>query len=349
MGRAQQPTQSRQIPINGGGYVPPPVQVKRQPFVMDNIKVIILAVVLLALFAVGLAMKIPILLWIYVALAVAGIALLWVRPGVESNRKISFTIIFAALAVVAVVSAMPRPNSGGQDGAPSAPASQTTSPANAVVDPRTGQAITTVEELPTDSPAPAKEDNSATERLELFFNYWAGNKEDDMLTLCSPAWRSNQDNPSSALFGLKANRTPLDYYVEKISGTSDDTSRTVTVVSTMDRNNGKDPVKYRLSVLMVKEGDEWYVDPQSLKTYESAETPDPESVTATPTKEPEYSPSTVLYYNPDGGSQYHLDQNCKSTHARYLPFKGHFTYAEINNDAYKNLQPCNVCGAPLRP
>ena len=157
------------------------------------------------------------------------------------------------------------------------------------------------------------------------------------------------DNPKTALFGLLANRTPLDYTVEKISGTVDDTSRTVTVTSTIDRNNGKDPVKYRLGVLMVKEDGQWYVDPKSLKTYENAETPDPAlEPTPTPTQEPAASPNTVLYYNPDGGSMYHADPNCKSVHAKYLPLKGHFTYAEVNDGKYAELYPCNVCAAPLR-
>ena len=95
---------------------------------------------------------------------------------------------------------------------------------------------------------------------------------------------------------------------------------------------------------------QWYVDPQSLKTYETAETQDPATIaTPTPTATPPTSASTVLYYNPDGGTKYHLDQNCKSTHAKYLPLKGHFKYSEINDKKYKDLEPCNVCAAPLRP
>jgi hypothetical protein len=144
-----------------------------------------------------------------------------------------------------------------------------------------------------------------------------------------------------------ANRTPKDYAVESVSGTEYDTSRTVTVVSTMDRNNGKDPVKYRLSIIMVNEGDEWYVDPQSLQTYEAADTPDP-SITETPspTETPAIYPDTVLYYNPSGGEYYHLDQNCKRINERYLPLQGHFKYSELTNDKYSKLKPCAICGAP---
>ena len=56
----------------------------------------------------------------------------------------------------------------------------------------------------------------------------------------------------------------------------------------------------------------------------------------------------VLYYNPDGGSRYHVDMNCPSTNPKYLPFKGQFRYSEVNDDAYIQLMPCNVCNAPLR-
>ena len=59
-------------------------------------------------------------------------------------------------------------------------------------------------------------------------------------------------------------------------------------------------------------------------------------------------PNVVLYYNPNGGTQYHLDQNCKSAHTKYLPFKGTFTYGQINDAPYADLIPCSVCGAPLR-
>ena len=118
---------------------------------------------------------------------------------------------------------------------------------------------------------------------------------------------------------------------------------------TLDRNNGKDPVKYRMTIMMVKESQQWYIDPQSLKSYEAAETTDPASAaTPEPTETPGTASNTILYYNPDGGTKYHSDPNCKSIHAKYLPLKGTFTYAQINDDTYKDLKPCNVCNAPLR-
>ena len=365
MGRNQppaQPNQNRQIPLNGSGYIPPAGQGGKRPFVFDDIKLILLSVLLLALFIVGLAMKLPALLWVFAALSAGSIALFWIRPLIARNKRLCFTIVFALLALVAVLSAsgvLGGSPSGGRGADPTAtpPVSQpygtgsgTSSGAGVVVDPQTGEVISSVQQ-PTNTPMAATEanDTATTDRLESFFRFWSTNMVDEMLTLCLPSWQSEEDNPKAALFGLMANRTPVDYMVERVSGTVDDTSRTVTVVSTMDRNNGKDPVKYRLSVLMSKEGDVWYVDPRSLKTYEAAETQDPATLpTPTPTLVPAAIPSTVLYYNPDGGTKYHLDQNCKSTHAKYLPMKGHFTYAEVNDPKYASLSPCNVCAAPLR-
>ena len=361
MGRNQQPQQSQQIPLNGGGYVPQQMPVRKAPFVFNDGLLILLSAVLLALFAVGLFVpQAGMMLWLFLGLAAVSIVLFWARPLLANNKRLSFTIIFAALGLVAalrVTNLLPAaggPSGGGTAAPTAASAPETAAPAfggsGTVIDPQTGAVISAVSlEQVAATTTPEVSDTETTDRLELFFRYWSANMQDEMLTLCAPSWQSSADNPKSALFYLLANRKPIDYTVEKVSGTSEDTSRTVTVTSTIDRNNGKDPVKYRLSVLMVKEGGVWYVDPQSLKTYEEADTPDPAiQATPAPTKAPAANANTVLYYNPDGGTKYHLDQNCKSTHAKYLPMKGHFTYAEINDAKYKNLSPCNVCAAPLR-
>lgn len=124
-------------------------------------------------------------------------------------------------------------------------------------------------------------------------------------------------------------------------------SRTVTVVANIDKQNAQDPVKYRFSVIMLKENDIWYVDPKSLTTSEAQDTPTP-TPTSTPAPTQEVSANTVLYYNTDGGSYYHADPNCKRVAEEYLPLKGTFTYSQINDDPYSKLQPCNICNAPLR-
>ena len=55
-----------------------------------------------------------------------------------------------------------------------------------------------------------------------------------------------------------------------------------------------------------------------------------------------------LYRNPDGGSNYHTDQNCPGVRDKFLPLTGDFTYGDLDSDAFKKLTPCAYCAAPQR-
>lgn len=63
--------------------------------------------------------------------------------------------------------------------------------------------------------------------------------------------------------------------------------------------------------------------------------------------EPELpEPDMQLYRNPNGGSNYHIDENCPGVKAQYLPLTGDLTYADLDRDEFKKLTPCVYCGAP---
>ncbi len=358
MGRSpQMPTGSQpeingQVPLNGGGYVPQPVPVRKTPFVLTDIYLLIISAALLCLFALGMWSGIGALKWVFLILAVGMTALLWIKPMTDKNKRLCFTIVFAVLALVTVIRVVTEIQGPGQTDQTKTPATATAS-ASGQADPGQNSVPAALEVSPSPSVTNTPEPNAdyeVLERLRTFFDYWALNRQEDMLTLCSPTWASKEENPKNALFILLRNRTPKNYKEENISGTSNDLSRTVTIVSEMDRNNGKDPVKYRMNIMMDKEADGlWYVNPTSLLSYDDADTPDP-SVTDTPapTATPAVNGNTPLYYNPSGGEYYHLDQNCKRIAEKFLPLQGKFTYAELNNDKYKKLKPCAICGAPYR-
>ena len=340
-----------QVPLNGGGYVPQPVPVRKQPFVLTDVWLLLLSAVLLCLFALGMWV-ISSAKWAFLILAAGSIAMLWIKPMTENNKRLCFSIVFALLVLVTIFQIIPH--NGISD-----PTNMSTSGSDTNVvsvsgqpeEDKTGTKSTQDTAAPavTNTPEP-NADYEVLSRLRSFFDFWSMNRQDDMLTLCSPSWASKEDNPKTALFALLRNRTPLNMVEENISGTSNDLSRTVTVVSEMDRNNGKPTVKYRMNIMMDKETDGlWYVNPKSLLSYDDADTPDP-SITDTPapTETPAVYPNTVLYYNPGKGEYYHLDQNCKRIAEKYLPLQGHFTFAEINDEKYKKLKPCAVCGAPYR-
>ncbi len=62
---------------------------------------------------------------------------------------------------------------------------------------------------------------------------------------------------------------------------------------------------------------------------------------------PPPDPATSLYYNPEGGKNYHLDQRCSGVKDRFLPLTG-FLYGELNNPPYDKLTPCKTCQPPER-
>ncbi|MDO5436551.1 MAG: hypothetical protein Q4G19_09300, partial [Clostridia bacterium] len=346
---------SRQIPLNGGGYVPDQKPLRKKPFVFDAMKLAILCGVLAVLFAAGMLTGIAALKWIFIAGAVGSVALFWIRPLITGSSRICYSAVFGVLALVALVSLL-APGKTSADQLPADNGTQKAQTQNAgslvTAGPGGNESVTVVNGSSVTTPPP--EDNSqemneeAIAQLQSFFYFWSANKLDEMLTLCLPSWQTSVSNPKQALFGdILVNRTPLDYRVDSISGTKDDMSRTVTVTTNISRNNAKEPITYRMSVIMTRENNTWYVDPRSLMTYEASGTATP-SPTPGPTATPQASASTVLYYNPNGGTKYHLDQNCRSTHSKYLPMSGKFTYSQVNDDPYSKLSPCNVCAAPLR-
>ncbi|MCL1855476.1 MAG: L,D-transpeptidase, partial [Clostridia bacterium] len=57
---------------------------------------------------------------------------------------------------------------------------------------------------------------------------------------------------------------------------------------------------------------------------------------------PPPDPALPVYYNPDGGKNYHLNQYCPYVKNRFLPLTG-FMYGELNFEPYDRLTPCATC------
>ena len=51
---------------------------------------------------------------------------------------------------------------------------------------------------------------------------------------------------------------------------------------------------------------------------------------------------TPLYYNPNGGQNYHAVANCPGVRKKYLPLTA-FTYGELETGSYAKLTPCPYC------
>ena len=354
MGRNPQPAffpnqDAGQVPLNGGGYVPQKVPVRKMPFELPDLWLLIISAVLLILFALGMfASGMSFMKWVFIVLAAGASAALWIRPMTDTNKRLCFTVVFGLLVLVSIIGVLT-----GGTGAKRTAAQQSAVTQAGAPDPTqvpedylpAVQAAVQAQAAPTQQPT---QDMLLGERAKLFLKYWSTNNYDEMLKLCSPNWISQQDDARQKLFQTLGIRTPVgEAQPESVSGTEFDTSRTVYINTEMSHNDGRDENSwYKLPVMMVKENDIWYIQPESLRSNVPTVTPAMPTISPPPT--PTVKADTPLYYNPNGGSYYHIDPYCKAADKKLLPFQGVFTYAELNNPPYNQLERCNVCGAPFK-
>lgn len=350
-----------QQPMNGG-YPRPPyggsdgslpaAPTPKQPMDTDQwLKILLFAVLpMLLIPCLFVSSAFDLLRYLFITLTVVTQSVLWYRQSFTSTMRTVITITYVVLCIVVIALLL---------GGNRKDATQTGAGLNAGQP--TAEPLSSAEAAPlaaqaTPSPVEDVGESEAELRLSTFMDYWQMNQIEDMVNLVQPSWSTVQDNAASALFKVISNRTPQEYTIEGISGTSADSSRTVTMSAFISKNNGKDAVRYRFMILMVRESGEWFVDPNSLATNDVAtETP-----TLAPGKEtilqslaprmtvtPIPDPSTKLYYNANGGKYYHADPNCSAVNPKFLPMAS-FLYEELDDAPYSSLQPCLKCGAPTQ-
>lgn len=335
----------------------PPGKRNRLPVNIDNWLKMLLYIILPVAFVLCIALpsEFNILRYLFMTICAASVGMLWYRQSFGLSLRAGITVGYGLMCIVVLVVMLSGSNSDIQ-GNPNI----TAQPTPVITDePSSGALGYAPDQAPVTTPpaetAPA--DTEAGQRLAAFMDNWKVNQVENMLGYVMPSWRQSQTDPAAALFIIISNRTPLEYEIEAISGSSNDTSRSITMNATIDKNNGNDPVRYRFVILMDKEDGDWYVDPNSLSTNdidEAEETIVPDDLAAMFTMAPRMTvtpippDSTLLYYNANGGKYYHADPECSSVNAKYLPMAS-FTYGEINNSPYSELQPCLKCNAPTRP
>lgn len=337
-----------------------PARKQREPINADMMWTLLLFAILPILFIPCLFVpsSLDFLRYLFMALCVCGLGGMWYRQMYTPSTRLIVSVVYVALSIVTIAMML--------QGAPDATqtSANALAPPNTVqqtIDPNAQAAVPApTEAQPTPEPT-VSGPSEAQQRLTLFMELWRSNQTADMVSLVQPTWASAQEAPATSLFTLLANRTATEYAIEEVSGSDADNSRTITMTATIDKNNGKSPSIYRFMIIMVKEGGQWYVDPNSLATNDSI-TPDDENVvnssnqsgavTSAPrtTVTPVPPGSTMLYYNEDGGRLYHADSNCPSVSADYRPLTGTFAYSDlVSVKSEKNLTPCLQCNAPVNP
>ncbi len=344
-----QPSQPNYPRHTYSGYVSVPAP-KRGGDTLRLVASVVILGVLPVLFILALVLGYPVLKWIAFGLTLVALGVMWLREIVSPNTRLMLTLVYGAMAVVALVSALSGTAPDSQNPAVNPQSPGISSQGNIGNQGQTGNNINLPQpetEAPaTDTPEPVHAvDTSTEDQLLAFLAMWSRNDLNGMLSLTAPSWRREQKNATESLFYIQATRVISDYECTGINGTPNDTTRTATVKGNISRSSSTSVDRYSFRIVMVKEDGEWYVDPRSLESHEKESTEKPVG-NNTPTQPAiaTSNPELVLYYNPDGGNFYHVDQNCESTQKQYLPFKGSFYYKELSS--HSGLKPCDVCGAP---
>ena len=213
--------------------------------------------------------------------------------------------------------------------------------------------VDTPNPAPTPTATPVDDSEECYAQLHSFFTLWKNNAISQMVNLTAPSWRSSikggTDAVTQKLFGeVLTNRTPVSWDFTAITGTSNDIARMVTVRAVINKNNTLGESVYLWKVRMVKEDGVWYVDPATLQSNEQESTATPTNALATQPVLNTSHPDLLIYYNPEGGTYYHIDPNCESLNPKYRPLSGVIKWSQIEDDPYDKLEQCKRCGAPLR-
>lgn len=339
----------------GGGFHVPQEQPRRQAKQRTFVGLqVFMTLVLPVLFVLAMILRYTELHWAFLILSALALLIMWLGHAFVPQARTTMTLIYTALMIVSMAAALwftsplkQNAQQTGQSGGinyselfgSNVTASDVSAFAASGGEQLQGSSVT-----PTATPDPRSE---AQSRLETFMNSWMSLDYDGMLACCTPAWISAQENPQREIFGIRGVNTPVSFNITYVAGSDSDDSRTITMEAVMDRSTGRQ-IKYRYEVLMLRVNGVWYVDPASLSSAteikeEATATP---AYTLMPTNTPD--PGQTLYYNPDGGSYYHADQNCTRIDNKYLPLKGSFLYSQRDEAAYQALQPCSNCNSPGR-
>lgn len=347
------PDGQRVYPMSGrSGFRVQPAAHREIPW--DTIAKVLMFGVLPILFILSMVFAWTAVKWIVLVGAVASIAAMWLRELVTPNARLVLSLLLASAAVVCLVSALATNAADNQNPAQPNQSGQmqqgSTSGNNLDVN---LTATDTPNPSPTPTATPVDDSEECYAQLHSFFTLWKNNAISQMVNLTAPSWRSSikggTDAVTQKLFGeVLTNRTPVSWDFTAITGTSNDIARMVTVRAVINKNNTLGESVYLWKVRMVKEDGVWYVDPATLQSNEQESTATPTNALATQPVLNTSHPDLLIYYNPEGGTYYHIDPNCESLNPKYRPLSGVIKWSQIEDDPYDKLEQCKRCGAPLR-
>ena len=348
-GSQEQATQQGQ-PVQGQGEAQPQ-GLKRHAFLS-----VALSFLLPVMFLVALIVQSNELRWAFLAAAALAVIAMWVLGAFVRSARNTLTVVYLALAAVIALALFINLQANGDSIAASRaqPAGITPDAAGLM------EVMETATPEPTVDPAGTK--SEAEKRLDGFFEAWMKNQIQVIRDYCSPAWINATVSPTNVLFQQLSGNIPVDYAIEEAGGSDGSSSRVITVRAYFP--DGAEVVPKRMNVRMVKTNEVWYVVPNSLDTVPINEEEEAKaassqvyvgnlalgSTKAPVVTDPPGTESDIkVYYNKAGKGKYsHVNRICPAVNSQWWPME-EFSFSLINSQEFKNLIPCEKCGAPARP
>ena len=295
--------------------------------------------------------------WGYVGVSMLFVMLMWLLHAFAQSARSKLTLIYVlAAAVIVAKLIVSTPGSVTQRVVSRVDSSSIFGSESALDTPK----LSDIEGTSMETPPPEATEapvSPAQQRLEEFMGYWSMGNQDAMVSMCSPSWVDNEENPKAALWTITMMTRPTSYIVERVDGSNTDSSRPIMIIANITNQDGSTTAK-RYQIIMLRSNDVWYIDPSSLNSIGTVTSEDDQPFeqissiitdrTPSPTPAPTVNPQMILYYNPDGGQYYHADPNCTSVGEKNRPLKGTFLFAELDNAKFRTLKRCRKCKAPER-
>ncbi len=198
--------------------------------------------------------------------------------------------------------------------------------------------------------------NDAEIALDNYLKMWQQQNYEDMVQFTLPSWQAVQTSPARQLSWTHAGWILNGWTIMPTAITSVVDSATIVVTANLTKNTSvkTDLVQEYQAIIQNIDG-KWYVDPDSMRSgipvvqaTPNVATPATDTQVNEPASSPTTNPDLKLWYNPDGGKFYHLEQKCADIKESYYKLMKSFKFSQLSESTFAKLKPCPTCKAPKK-
>ncbi len=198
--------------------------------------------------------------------------------------------------------------------------------------------------------------NDAEVALDNYLKMWQQQNYEDMVQYTLPSWQAVQTSPARQLNWNHTGWILNSWTVMPTAITTVVDSATIVITARLTKNtSAKTEAVMEYQAIVQNIDGKWYVDPDSMRNglpvvqaTPSVESQPAEAQANQPQTSPTTNPDLKLWYNPDGGKFYHLEQKCADIKESYYKLMKSFKFSQLSESTFAKLRPCPTCKAPKK-